>query len=121
MQIAVLNGTSTAGLAHRLSSSLQQNGYSQAAPLQGTPPGVHQVTVVEYASGHRADAEQVAHALSVTQVRSLESSVSQLVGGSTVVVIVGQDQAGGANASGTGESSAGTGEPASGAGAGTAP
>ncbi len=92
--MAVLNGTSTAGLAHRLSASLQQSGYSQATPLNGTPPGSHQTTVIEYASGHRADAAQVAQALGVSGVQPMEASVSTLAGGSTVVVIAGLDKAG---------------------------
>jgi LytR cell envelope-related transcriptional attenuator len=104
-QVAVLNGTSTAGLAHRLSSSLQQSGYSQATPLNGTPPGSHQTTVVEYSSGHRAEAAQVARALSVSQVQPMEASVSPLVGSSTVVVIAGMDKAG---AGGEATSSSGT-------------
>jgi LytR cell envelope-related transcriptional attenuator len=111
-QVAVLNGTSTEGLAHRLSASLQQSGYSQATALNGTPPGSHQTTVVEYASGHHAEAAQVAQALSVSTVQPMEASVSPLVGGSTVVVIAGLDKAGStgeAQSSGTGEASSGGG------------
>ena len=93
-QVAVLNGTSTPNLAHRLSASLQQSGYSQATPLNGTPPGSHQATVVEYSSGHRAEAAQVAQALGVTQVQPIEAAVSPLAGSSTVVVIAGLDKAG---------------------------
>jgi hypothetical protein len=112
-QVAVLNGTSTEGLAHRLSASLQQSGYSQATALNGTPPGSHQTTVVEYASGHHAEAAQVAQALSVSTVQPMEASVSPLVGGSTVVVIAGLDKAGS-----TGETqSSGAGEASSGGGA----
>jgi hypothetical protein len=93
-QVAVLNATNTTGLAHRLSASLQQSGYSQATPLDGTPPGTYQTSVVEYASGHRAEAEQVAQTLSVARVQPMEGSVSPLVGSSTVVVIAGLDKAG---------------------------
>jgi hypothetical protein len=109
-QVAVLNGTSTTGLAHRLSASLQQSGYSQATPLDGTPPGTHQVTVVEYSSGHRAEAENVAKALSVSTVQPMEAAVSPLVGSSTVVVIAGMDKAGptGEPSPSSGSSSAGS-------------
>jgi hypothetical protein len=100
----VLNGTTAEGLAHRLAASLQQSGYSQATPLDGTPPGSHQTTVVEYTSGHHAEAEQVAQALSVSTVQPMESSVSPLVGNSTVVVIAGLDKAGS-----TGETSSSSG------------
>jgi hypothetical protein len=109
-QVAVLNGTGTPNLAHRLSASLQQSGYSQATPLNGTPPGSHQTTIVEYTSGHRAEAEQVARALGVTQVQPIEAAVSPLAGSSTVVVIAGLDKAGAggeASSSGAGEASPG--------------
>jgi len=110
-QVAVLNGTTAEGLAHRLAASLQQSGYAQATALDGTPPGSHPTSVVEYTSGHHAEAAQVAKALSISQVQPIEGSVSPLVGGSTVVVIAGLDKAGS-----TGESSSsspGTSEPSS--------
>jgi hypothetical protein len=91
--VAVLNGTNTTGLAHSLSNDLQQGGYSQATALDGSPPGSHATTVVEYTSGHRAEAQGVASALSVTQVQPMEPTVAALVGASTVVVIAGEDKA----------------------------
>ena len=45
------------------------------------------------ASGHSAEASGVAHALGVSQVQPIESSVSALVGGSTVVVVAGLNSA----------------------------
>jgi hypothetical protein len=91
--VAVLNGTNTNGLAHSLSKDLQQSGYAQAAALNGTPPGSHATTVVEYTSGHRADAEGVASALSVTQVQPMETAVASLAGAAMVVVVAGEDKA----------------------------
>jgi LytR cell envelope-related transcriptional attenuator len=92
--VAVLNGTETSGLAHRVAEQLHQGGYSQAAALNGRPPGANQVTVVEYASGHRADAAGVSSALGVGQAQPIEATVSSLAGSATVVVIVGLDKAG---------------------------
>ncbi|MFI5037677.1 MAG: LytR C-terminal domain-containing protein, partial [Solirubrobacterales bacterium] len=91
--VAVLNGTETSGLAHRVSEQLHQSGYSQATALNGRPPGANQVTVVEYASGHRGDAAGVASALGVGQAQPMEATVSSLAGSATVVVIVGLDKA----------------------------
>jgi hypothetical protein len=91
--VAVLNGTETTGLAHRVSGELQQAGYSQAAALAGRPPGANQQTVVEYTSGHRGEAEGVARSLNVSQVQAIEPSVSSLAGSANVVVIVGADRA----------------------------
>jgi hypothetical protein len=93
--VAVLNGTETTGLAHRISGELQQGGYTQATPLNGRPPGSNQQTVVQYASGHKGEAEAIAHSLGVSQVQPLESSVATLSGASSVVVIVGADKAAG--------------------------
>lgn len=91
--MTVLNGTEKAGLAHQISGQLQQRGYSQAAALSGRPAGTNQATIVQYASGHRADAEGVARTLSVTQVQPLEATVASLAGSAKVVVIVGADKA----------------------------
>jgi hypothetical protein len=90
--VAVLNATEAEGLARRLASTLQQNGYSQATALYGKPPGSDQVSVVEYASGHEAEAEAVAHSISVTHVLPVEAAVTALAGQATVVVIVGADK-----------------------------
>jgi hypothetical protein len=90
--VAVLNATEAEGLAHRTASELQQNGYSQATALNGKPPGSGQVSVVEYASGHQAEAEAVAHSASITHVLPVEAAVTALASSASVVVIVGQDK-----------------------------
>jgi hypothetical protein len=91
--VAVLNGTETTGLAHRISGQLQQRGYSQSTALSGRPQGTSQETLVEYAAGHRADAEGVAHSLAVSRVQPMEAAVASLGGSAKVVVIVGADKA----------------------------
>jgi hypothetical protein len=115
-RVVVLNATEVNGLAHRLSGSLRQNGYALAAPLDGRPAG-RATSVVEYASGARAQAQHVAQTLGIGQVRALEAAVAPLVGAAAVVVIAGADQAaGGSGAAGGSEPStsatpAGSGEP----------
>jgi hypothetical protein len=99
-------------LAHHLASDLQQSGYTLAAASTGVPPGTHATTVVEYASGHRADAKAVAKALNVTQVQAIESTIASLAGSATVVVLAGADQAsqlGGGGAQSGGEPAGTTG------------
>lgn len=100
-RVAVLNGTSTVGLARRLAGDLQQSGYSRATFLTARPLGAHTVTTVEYAAGHRADASAVARSLGVTSVQPLSPSIRALAGSSTVVVIAGTDKATGAAATST--------------------
>jgi cytoskeletal protein RodZ len=91
--VAVLNGTGTTGLAHRVSGELRSQGYSKATALDGRPPGANQVTVVEYSSGHRSQAQSVAGSLGVSQAQPMEGTVASLAGSATVVVIVGLDKA----------------------------
>jgi pectate lyase len=115
--VVVLNGTATAGLAHHLASDLQQSGYTHALASAAVPPGTHQSTVVEYSSGHRADAKGVAGKLNVTQVQPMDSTIAGMAGSATVVVLAGADQAallGGGGAHSQGEPAAGGGEAATG-------
>jgi hypothetical protein len=128
LDVAVLNGTSTNGLAHHLADDLQQSGYKRAEASSAVPPGTHATTVVQYTTGHRADGQAVAKALDVTRVQPMEGSTASLVSHATVVVVAGADQAaqlGGAGAQGSGEATAGasgeagSGEGTSGAGAAT--
>ncbi len=112
VNVAVLNGTSTNGLAHHLAADLQQSGYTHAEASSAVPPGTHATTVVQYVPGHRADGQAVAKALDVTQVKPIEASTASLVSSATVVVLAGADQAahlGGGGAQSTGEPSAGAG------------
>jgi hypothetical protein len=104
--VVVLNGTATTGLAHHLASDLQQSGYTRALASAAVPPGTHQSTVIEYSSGHRADAQGVARTLNVTQVQAMDPTISGLAGSATVVVLAGADQAaqlGGGGAQSQGE------------------
>jgi hypothetical protein len=93
VSVVVLNATETNGLAHRISGQLQQSGYSRATALGGRPPGANQVTVVEYAGGHRSDAEGVAQTIGASQAQPMEATVESLAGSANVVVIVGLDKA----------------------------
>jgi len=93
MNVVVLNGTATTGLAHYVSGQLRQAGFAHTSALAGSPPRAHQVTVVEYAGGHRADAAKVARSLGVAQPQPMEGTVASLSGSAAVVVIVGLDRA----------------------------
>lgn len=91
--VTVLNATEANGLAHRTAEELQNDGYPLASAQSGRPPGSGQVSLVEYAGGHKPEAEGVAHALTITHVLPMESGVSALSGSASVVVIVGADRA----------------------------
>jgi len=92
INVIVLNGTETAGLAHHAATELVGMGYAKATALAGHPEGSNQVTVVDYTSGHKADATAVAHSLGVATVQPIEGSASALASSANVVVVVGQDK-----------------------------
>ena len=91
--VVVLNGTETAGLAHRTASELVGRGYSKAVALSGKPEGSNQVSAVEYTSGHHADAAAVARSLGISTVQPVEGSTAGLAGSAAVAVVLGQDKA----------------------------
>jgi LytR cell envelope-related transcriptional attenuator len=117
IRVAVLNGTSTVGLAHHLATSLQQSGYAQAKFLTARPSGSHPTTIVLYSSDHRADARAVARALGVSagDVDPLDPGTRALSSSATVVVVAGEDRAGAVSSTGAG-AAAGTGGGGAGAG-----
>jgi hypothetical protein len=60
--VAVLNGTATAGLAHRVSQNLSALGYRPGSVVTA-PDQTRTATVVAYLPGYRDDALHVARAL----------------------------------------------------------
>jgi hypothetical protein len=100
--VVVFNGTETEGLAHHLASDLQQSGYTLAAAQSGNPPGgTYSTTVVEYASGHQADAQHVSQTLGGTPVHKLDPALAAMANGATVVVVAGSNASSGTSGSGT--------------------
>jgi hypothetical protein len=93
ISVAVLNGTETTGLAHRIADELKHAGYTQATAQSGTPPTSGGASAVEFAEGHQGEAESVARSLSIGHVVPLESAVGSLAGTASVVVVVGADKA----------------------------
>jgi LytR cell envelope-related transcriptional attenuator len=93
ISVAVLNGTQTTGLAHRVAGELKHAGYSQAIAQSGTPPTSGGASAVEFAEGHQGEAESIARSLSIAHVVPLEGAVGSLAGTASVVVVVGADRA----------------------------
>ncbi len=56
--------------------------------------------MVEYANGHRTEAQHVGQTLGISELQPLEGAVAPLVNGATVVVIAGANQAGAGEPSG---------------------
>lgn len=96
--VAVLNGTTTAGLASTIASRLTADGFVQGAVTNASDQQ-RSVTVVSYFGGHEREAQEVAKTLNVPSdaVQPIDPDTEQACGqGGTctaiVVVTVGADQ-----------------------------
>jgi hypothetical protein len=109
VKVLVANGTSTSGVAGRLSSKLSAAGYDTLSPTDTLTPA--RASAVYYLTGYQADAEAVASLLGlgtgVTQTMS--SSVPVATKDAEVVVVIGPDLA----SSSTASSSSGSGSSSS--------
>lgn len=91
--VAVLNGTSTPGLANTVGSSLRAAGFKLGSVTNASRAD-YTSTVVMYASGNKAEARAVARQLKTGKTEQLDAANSSLSGGAKVVVVVGSDKAG---------------------------
>ena len=98
--VAVLNGTATNQLAHRVALKLDAAGYKQG-PVTTAADQTHTATVVAYMPGHQRDATKVAASLNrgPASVQPIDASTQAVVCPTgtpctaTVVVTVGSDLA----------------------------
>jgi hypothetical protein len=92
--VAVLNGTAVPGLARGVSNRLQ-NAKFKIGNVTNAADQTRSATQVEYARGHRAEADSVAKAIDVGNdaIIPLTAGSKTIAGeGATVVVTVGSDQ-----------------------------
>ncbi|GAC1441024.1 MAG: hypothetical protein NVSMB51_21010 [Solirubrobacteraceae bacterium] len=89
----MLNGTHTAGLASKVADTLSKAGYHKGT-VTNAPGAVHATTVVGYARGGKAAAQDVARAINVdpTAVTALDAATAAVAPGAQVVVTVGSDR-----------------------------
>jgi hypothetical protein len=96
--VAVLNGTTTAGLASTVASDLTADGFVQG-PVTNASDQARSVTVVSYFGGHEAEAQEVAKTLNVPAdaVQPIDADTEAACAqgatcAATVVVTVGADR-----------------------------
>jgi LytR cell envelope-related transcriptional attenuator len=96
--VAVLNGTTTAGLASTVASTLTADGFLKG-PVTNASDQARSVTVVSYFGGHEAEAQEVAKTLNVSadavQPIDADTEAACAQGATctaTVVVTVGADR-----------------------------
>jgi hypothetical protein len=90
--VAVLNGTTSTGLAGALADQVEAEGYQRGAVDTNPDQGI-QASTVYYADGERATAREVAQLLSIENVEAIEPEVQNLAPEADIVVLAGADQA----------------------------
>jgi hypothetical protein len=86
--VAVLNGTTTAGLASSLSSTLTSKGYHRGT-VANAPTQQHARTIVAYTPGHRSAAAAVARSIGLggTTVSPIDPATEAIAGPAAQVVV----------------------------------
>jgi hypothetical protein len=93
----VLNGTTELGLAASTQDKLLTAGYEKGNTSAGNNPTSDQQrssSVVMYADGARAGAQDVARVLDIKDVKAIDAATQANGGGKDVVVVVGSDKSG---------------------------
>jgi hypothetical protein len=90
--VAVLNGTTTTGLARSVADKVGQGGFT-IGPVTDAADQAQQASKVEYASGQQEAARAVAKQIGAKQIVAINQVDATTAGGAKVVVVVGQDLA----------------------------
>jgi hypothetical protein len=91
IDVTVLNGTATAGLAATYGDKVDRKGFKLGA-VSNTEQSFD-TSVVMFERGHAPEARKVAKALGISQVKLMSADIESVSGGAPVSVIVGEDNA----------------------------
>ncbi len=89
--VAVLNGTTVTGLAADVGDTVEREGY-QLGNVTNSLDQERAESVVFYAPGAEAEAEDVARRLKIAQREEIDPDTQALAGDASVVVVVGADK-----------------------------
>jgi hypothetical protein len=90
VSVAVLNGTSVAGLGAKVADDVTANNFSLGTV--GNTRKEYDQTVVMYEPGQKKAALRVAHALGVKPIQRIDRATQDEAGNANVVVIAGRDR-----------------------------
>jgi hypothetical protein len=90
--VAVLNGTTVAGLAAALSDQIAAAGFKKGTINDYSDKQLAE-SVVQYAPGHQAEANPVSRRLGLSRREPVTANSRALAGDATVIVIAGVDKA----------------------------
>jgi hypothetical protein len=91
IEVAVLNGTSSEGLAATWGGKVEEDGFELGAVTN--TESEFEDSVVMFKPGHEPEAKEVAERLSISKVQPMISEVAEVSGGANVSVVVGEDNA----------------------------
>lgn len=91
IEVTVLNGTATAGLAATWGDKVEAKGFELGAVTNTTQS--YENSVVMYERGHKPEAQKVAKRLGISKLALMTAEIKGLAGGADVVVVVGEDNA----------------------------
>lgn len=93
IEVTVLNGTAVPGLAAEFGDKVEGKGFQLGAVTNSSTS--FEDSVVMFERGHKPEARKVAKALGISEVRLMTADIESVSGGSSVSVIVGEDNASG--------------------------
>lgn len=91
IEVTVLNGTSTAGLAATYGDKVEGKGFGLGAVSNTEQP--FEASVVMFERGHKPEATKVAKQLQISDLQLMSSEVKAAAEGADVAVVVGEDNA----------------------------
>jgi hypothetical protein len=91
VEVAVLNGTSTPGLAATFGDKIEDRGYQLGAVTNSDEPT--ETSVVMFTRGHKPEAKKVAKQLQIGEVQMMTTEIKGDSGEANVAVIIGEDDA----------------------------
>ncbi len=91
IEVAVLNGTSVAGLAATYGDKVEKKGFELGA-VTNTQSSFPE-SIVMYSRGHKTEAKKVGKQLEISRLELMSPEIEGLAGEAEVVVVVGEDNA----------------------------
>ncbi|MBS1881132.1 MAG: LytR C-terminal domain-containing protein [Actinobacteria bacterium] len=91
VEVAVLNGTSVAGLAATFGEKIEGKGF-ETGPVTNSSE-TYEKSVVMFKPGHEPEAKLVAKRISIPKLEPMSSEISEVAGKAKVAVVVGEDNA----------------------------
>lgn len=91
VEVAVLNGTATPGLAATFGDQIESKGYQLGAVTNSDEPA--ETSVVMFTTGHKPEAKKVAKQLQISEVQMMTTDIKTDSGEANVAVIIGEDDA----------------------------